>query len=107
MNAVCPVYNLFKAVQDTPPVSKEIYLELLPILNTISPFQTFLTTGLHQIKADEIIHSGFKTKSRKLHIDFIPFERLDIRVVELDGEIKYFVSSRADHRLKDPDRWIM
>jgi len=27
--------------------------------------------------------------------------------VELDGEIKYFVSSRADHRLKDPDRWIM
>ena len=92
MNAVCPVYNLFKTVQDTPPVSNAIYLELLPILNTISPFQTFLTTGLHQIKADEIIHSGFKINSRN------PFERLDIRVVELDGEIKYFVSSRADHR---------
>ena len=44
---------------------------------------------------------------RKLHIDFIPFERFDIRVVEVDGERKYVVSSRANYRSEDPDRWIM
>jgi hypothetical protein len=42
--------------------------------------------------------NGKNKATTKLHLDFIPFEQLDIRVLEIGGKHEYFVSTIQDNR---------
>ena len=42
----------------------------------------FFHTGLHRVKRDPIMSNWKNKTTTKLHLDFIPFEQLDIRVLD-------------------------
>jgi len=42
--------------------------------------------------------NGKNKTTTKLHLDFIPFEQVDIRVLEIEGKNEYLVSTIQDNR---------
>ena len=92
------VFDIFEKVSQIKPLDYDSYKNHLEELNRISPFMNFLYTGLHRVKRDLIMSNGKNKTTTKLHLDFIPFEQLDIRVLEIGGKNEYFVSTIQDNR---------
>jgi hypothetical protein len=101
-----PVFDIFYTISNTEPLDYNTYKQHLEELNKISPFMNFFQTGLHRVKRDPIMSNGRNRTANKLHLDFIPFAQLDIRVLEIAGKNEYFISTIHDNRYKNCKRGV-
>ena len=93
-----PVFDIFAKISQIKPLDYDSYKNHLEELNRISPFMNFFHTGLHRVQRDPLMSNRKNTATTKVHLDFIPFEPLDIRVLDIGGKNEYFVSTIQDNR---------